>query len=477
MAIGTKKVSSSGSSGTGVFEPVQDVTALKGLDTTDDKIWKDKWTILVEGEGNWYRLDRDSADTENQPKVVSPTTGVGRWIKIIEPVFEDLTGFALPDSSAIRVYANNESNAATYGRLYNKADAPFTVPPGWRLPTESEIQAITPEAGFPLAGKWAGTYQSLGSWLNAWVATDSDPNALIAYYGQAGGASQGVWAGEPTDCYSLMLVCETDDGRAINATASETISGDSYTTKKLSDGLIWVMKGFRGLKLNRQKRLVLSPDQVVKFEDDIPEPHTHPKSEVDNLRDDSYVEDVSDYLVPRDKRYIDVLNKDTGAFQSRIYTLDSIKAALPIGFRIPTYTDWKNLLIEAGYTPPAQNNPFLMPVAAMTALKTGGAVGIDLKFNGFFTTLDKDPDLHVNRIYNRSVKEDKLSGTYGNEDFYIYNAGNGSDNMFVMGDTTIYDQLPSEFVSNYQKDQLLGPVRFIKEDGVLGGGTVDINGT
>ena len=118
-----------------------------------------------------------------------------------------------------------------------------------------------------------------------------------------------------------------------------------------------------------------------------------------------------------------------------------------------------------------------MPVAAMTALKTGGAVGIDLKFNGFFATLGKDPNLHVNRIYNRSVKEDKLSGTYGNEVHYIYNAGNGSDNMFVMGDTTIYDQLPSEFVSNYQKDQLLGPVRFIKEDGVLGGGTVDINGT
>ena len=52
MAIG--KLNSSGGRGTGVFEPLEDIAALKALDTSEESIWKDKWTIIVEGEGNWY---------------------------------------------------------------------------------------------------------------------------------------------------------------------------------------------------------------------------------------------------------------------------------------------------------------------------------------------------------------------------------------------------------------------------------------
>jgi hypothetical protein len=67
--------------GTGIFEPVQDITALKALDTTTAADWPDKWAILVEDEGQFYRLDRDSAVSESLPRIVAPTTGVGRWIR------------------------------------------------------------------------------------------------------------------------------------------------------------------------------------------------------------------------------------------------------------------------------------------------------------------------------------------------------------------------------------------------------------
>jgi hypothetical protein len=73
--------SGSGGSGTGVFEPVQDITELKALNTTDGAVWKDKWAILVEDEGQFYRLDRESAVSEALPQIVAPTTGVGRWIQ------------------------------------------------------------------------------------------------------------------------------------------------------------------------------------------------------------------------------------------------------------------------------------------------------------------------------------------------------------------------------------------------------------
>lgn len=67
--------------GTGTFEPVQDITALKEIDTTDAEEYPDKWAILVEDEGAWYRLDRDSAVSEGLPYIVEPNTGPGRWIQ------------------------------------------------------------------------------------------------------------------------------------------------------------------------------------------------------------------------------------------------------------------------------------------------------------------------------------------------------------------------------------------------------------
>ena len=71
MAIGKKNSTGGGGTGTGVFEPVEDITALKALDTSNATTWKDKWTIIVEGEGNWYRLDRESVVAESLPKIIT----------------------------------------------------------------------------------------------------------------------------------------------------------------------------------------------------------------------------------------------------------------------------------------------------------------------------------------------------------------------------------------------------------------------
>lgn len=100
-----------GGGGTGVFEPVQDITALKALNTTTAEDWPDKWVILVEDEGQFYRLDRDSAVTEALPYIVAPTTGVGMWIqdqyaqlqskqdKVLEQTTFDDSGPIVVDSS------------------------------------------------------------------------------------------------------------------------------------------------------------------------------------------------------------------------------------------------------------------------------------------------------------------------------------------------------------------------------------------
>ena len=65
----------------GIKPAVQDITALKALNTTNSTDYPDKVMILVEDYGQ-YRLDRDSSATESSPGVIQPTTGTGRWIRI-----------------------------------------------------------------------------------------------------------------------------------------------------------------------------------------------------------------------------------------------------------------------------------------------------------------------------------------------------------------------------------------------------------
>lgn len=67
--------------GGGTKPGVADIAALKALNTTSAGDYADKTMILVENAG-LYRLDRESSATSDDNYVVSPTTGVGRWIKI-----------------------------------------------------------------------------------------------------------------------------------------------------------------------------------------------------------------------------------------------------------------------------------------------------------------------------------------------------------------------------------------------------------
>ena len=64
-----------------IATPVSDVTALKAVDTTSADSYPDKIIVNVEDKG-LYRLDRDSSETGDDDRVVAPTTGVGRWLKL-----------------------------------------------------------------------------------------------------------------------------------------------------------------------------------------------------------------------------------------------------------------------------------------------------------------------------------------------------------------------------------------------------------
>lgn len=67
--------------GGGTKPGVADIAALKALNTTSATDYPDKTMVLVENAG-LYRIDRESSAVNDDNYVVSPTTGVGRWIKI-----------------------------------------------------------------------------------------------------------------------------------------------------------------------------------------------------------------------------------------------------------------------------------------------------------------------------------------------------------------------------------------------------------
>lgn len=76
-----------GGSGSTVKDGVADIPELKALDTTTALAFPDKVLILVEDSGT-YRLDRQSMALEDVPRIVTPTTGSGRWFRITS-IFAD----------------------------------------------------------------------------------------------------------------------------------------------------------------------------------------------------------------------------------------------------------------------------------------------------------------------------------------------------------------------------------------------------
>ena len=81
-----------------IHEAVQDVAALKAIDTTDAGLYPDKMVINVEDKGI-YRLDRNSSATANDDTVVAPTAGTGRWFRMVSAlvVKNNFTAGAYPD--------------------------------------------------------------------------------------------------------------------------------------------------------------------------------------------------------------------------------------------------------------------------------------------------------------------------------------------------------------------------------------------
>lgn len=65
----------------GLADPVQDLAAIKALNTTNAGDFPDKTMILVEDLG-LYRLDRDSSAAGDDSLIIEPTTGTGRWLKM-----------------------------------------------------------------------------------------------------------------------------------------------------------------------------------------------------------------------------------------------------------------------------------------------------------------------------------------------------------------------------------------------------------
>lgn len=124
--------------GAGVFIPVQDLTALKAIDTTDADNYPDKWLIHVEDAG-LYRFDRDSSAPEDSPSVIAPTVGVGRWIKL---------------SSAITSHELlSNIQGGTTGEHYHLTAAEYLIMAATELPftnaIKSEIESKLAEDDLP----------------------------------------------------------------------------------------------------------------------------------------------------------------------------------------------------------------------------------------------------------------------------------------------------------------------------------------
>ena len=101
---------------------VQDITELKTLNTTLSADYPDKVIILVEDFGT-YRLDRQSALTEDLPRVVTPTTGTGRWIRISTQLTDHNNMNSMQGGTTNEFYhltsAQNQAAAGTSGAPSN----------------------------------------------------------------------------------------------------------------------------------------------------------------------------------------------------------------------------------------------------------------------------------------------------------------------------------------------------------------------
>jgi hypothetical protein len=99
-----------------LLAPVQDLPALKAIDTTDPDDYPDKIMINVEDSG-LYRLDRDSTVSEDSPRIIAPTTGVGMWYRL---------NAQINDHNKL-----GEIQGGTTGEYYHLSSSDYTTLTGW----------------------------------------------------------------------------------------------------------------------------------------------------------------------------------------------------------------------------------------------------------------------------------------------------------------------------------------------------------
>ena len=238
--------SGGGGGGTGIFEPVQDITALKAIDTTVAGDYPDKWAILVEDEGQFYRLDRDSAVSEALPQIVAPTVGVGRWIQDqkvqLDAKADKDTDAVLGNLAEFDADGNPVDSGVDPDQLVNLADVDLSdISEG-----ESKILLVEKEAGTgnPIFGGAveqldklvAPTFDTLLADTAAWVGDEITitGNNLTGGLGENGQEHQNN--GQFYLCISHITGTTTSNGSAtwVRNRSNDAIQPDTIT----QDGLV-----------------------------------------------------------------------------------------------------------------------------------------------------------------------------------------------------------------------------------------------
>jgi len=109
-----------------LLPPVQDISSLKAIDTTIEADYKDKTLCNVEDNG-LYRLDRQSTETEDLDRIIQPTTGPGRWLKMTTSISDhNLLSVIQGGSASERYHLLATQHSSLTGGFSSDADTYHT---------------------------------------------------------------------------------------------------------------------------------------------------------------------------------------------------------------------------------------------------------------------------------------------------------------------------------------------------------------
>jgi hypothetical protein len=115
---------------TGLKPGIGTIAELRALNTTNASEYPDKVMILVEEAGQ-YRLDRESSATDDGIRIIQPTTGVGRWLRI---------STSLTDHNL-----QNNAQGGTTDQKYHLTEAEYNAIPSTATGANQMIVADNPK--------------------------------------------------------------------------------------------------------------------------------------------------------------------------------------------------------------------------------------------------------------------------------------------------------------------------------------------